>query len=121
MDAPDVCVKSLGETDANIASHFTRPEVQYVGSTSGCGHDFPHTTLYSALVETDPEWEASERLNRERLVTLLRVARKWSKCTESGCPIGKRTPYFPRHLEKTFLWRKFLSRRSVSKNVAFIE
>lgn len=71
-DAPDVCVKSLGETDANIAGHFTRPEVQYVGSTSDCGCDFPHTSLYSEVVETDPEREASERFNRERLATLLR-------------------------------------------------
>jgi hypothetical protein len=71
-EAPDVCVESLGESDANIVGHFTQPEVQCVGSTSGCGCDFPHTTLYSDVVEIDPEWEASERFNRGRLVRLLR-------------------------------------------------
>ena len=67
-----MCVKSLDETDASIASHFTQPEVQSVGSTSGCGCDFPHTTLYSQVLEIDPEWEASERFNREGLVRLLK-------------------------------------------------
>jgi hypothetical protein len=71
-DAPNVCVKSLSETDMNIASHFTQPEVQYVGSTSGCGCDFPHKTRYSEVVEIDSELEASERFNCERLVRLLR-------------------------------------------------
>lgn len=71
-DSPNVCVKSLGETDASIAGHFTLPEVQSVGSTSGCGCDFPHTTLYSEVVEIDPELEATERFNREQLVRLLR-------------------------------------------------
>lgn len=78
-DAPDLWVKSLEETNANIASHFTLHEVQYIGSTSNCGCDFPHVTLtrgewvgYSDVVVDDAEWEASERFNREALVGLLR-------------------------------------------------
>jgi hypothetical protein len=78
-DAPDLWVKSLDETNANISSHFTLREVQYIGSTSNCGCDFPHVTLtrgewvgYSDVEVDNPEWEASERFNREALVGLLR-------------------------------------------------
>jgi hypothetical protein len=78
-DAPDLCVKSLDGNDADVASHFTRPEVQNIGSTSGCGCDFPYVTLtrgkwvgYSDVEVDDPDWEASERFNREALVKLLK-------------------------------------------------
>ena len=78
-DSPDLCVKSLRESDADMASHFTQHEIQNIGSTSGCGCDFPHVTLtrgewvgYSDVVVDDPVWEASERFNREALVRLLR-------------------------------------------------
>jgi hypothetical protein len=78
-DARGLSVNSVGERDANIVKHFNRREVQYIGSTSGCGCDFPHVTLtrgewvgYLDVVVDDPEWEASERVNREALVALLR-------------------------------------------------
>ena len=41
-DVAELPVESLTERDAGIAQHFSSPEVQYVGSTSGCGCDFPH-------------------------------------------------------------------------------
>lgn len=78
-DARNLCVESLAERDTPVAAHFSSPEVQYIGSTSGCGCDFPHVTLtrgewigYPQVDVDDPEWEASERFNREALVTLLR-------------------------------------------------
>jgi hypothetical protein len=78
-DVRGLSVKSLGERDADIVKHFSRREVRYIGSTSGCGCDFPHVTLtrgewvgYLDVVVDDPEWEASERVNREALVALLR-------------------------------------------------
>jgi alpha-D-ribose 1-methylphosphonate 5-triphosphate synthase subunit PhnL len=78
-DARGLSVNSVGERDAGIVKHFSRREVQYIGSTSGCGCDFPHVTLtrgewvgYPDVVVDDPEWEASERENREALVALLR-------------------------------------------------
>ncbi len=78
-DARGLSVNSLVERDAHIIRHFNRREVQYIGSTSGCGCDFPHVTLtrgewvgYPAVVVDDPAWEASERVNREALVALLR-------------------------------------------------
>jgi hypothetical protein len=78
-DARGLSVNSVGERDADVVKHFSCSEVQNIGSTSGCGCDFPHITLtrgewvgYSDVVVDDPEWEASERENREALVTLLR-------------------------------------------------
>jgi hypothetical protein len=78
-DACDLCVESLVERDASVLTHFSLPEVQYIGSTSGCGCEFPHVTLtrgewvgYLEVEVDDPEWEAGERVNREALVTLLR-------------------------------------------------
>jgi hypothetical protein len=77
-DARGLSVNSVGERDANIVKHFNRREVQYIGPTSGCGCDFPHVTLtrgewvgYPDVVVDDPEWEATERVNREALVALL--------------------------------------------------
>jgi hypothetical protein len=78
-DARNLCVESLAEHNAPVAAHFSSPEVQYIGSTSGCGCDFPHVILtrgewigYPQVDVDDPEREASERFNREALVTLLR-------------------------------------------------
>jgi hypothetical protein len=71
-------VVPLGERDAHVSPHFSLPEVQRIGSTAGCGCDFPHVTLtkgewvgYLDVVVDYPAWEATERLNRESLVALL--------------------------------------------------
>jgi hypothetical protein len=78
-DAPDLSVESLDERDAAIREHFSKPEVQYIGSTSGCGCDFPNVALqglewpfFEELEPKDPERKASDRHNREALVDLLR-------------------------------------------------
>lgn len=77
-DAPDLCVESLTERDNPVAKHFSKPEVQYIGSTSGCGCDFPHVISQNGGWpwweddETEPEHEARDRYNRQHLVTLLR-------------------------------------------------
>jgi hypothetical protein len=82
-DAPDLSVESLTERDAPIKAHFRSPEVQYIGSTSGCGCDFPHATLqngqwpeigYFGHLEQDAERVAIDKRNREALVELLREA-----------------------------------------------
>lgn len=84
-DAPDLCVESLTERDAGIKRHFSCPEVQYVGSTSGCGCDFPHAMFqsggwpeieYQGADETDEPDTArrtSDERNCEALVALLRT------------------------------------------------
>jgi hypothetical protein len=68
----------MRQTYAFIRVHFSLPEVQNIGSTSNCGCDFPHVILtrgewigYSEVEVDDPEWEASERFNREARVALL--------------------------------------------------
>jgi hypothetical protein len=76
-------VESLTERDAPIKAHFSSLEVQYIGSTSGCGCDFPHATYqnggwpeieYRELVKDEyVERVAIDRLNRERLADLLRA------------------------------------------------
>jgi hypothetical protein len=81
-DAPDVSVKSLTERESPIAAHFSKPQVQYIGSTSECGCDFPHVMFQNGALpwfdddEPEPERDKSERYNRERLVALLRETRE---------------------------------------------
>jgi hypothetical protein len=76
-EAPDVCVKSLTEYESAIKAHFTQPEVQYIGSASGCGCDFPNIMYQNGdwpdfnLDDDDHEKEARERKNCEALAALL--------------------------------------------------
>lgn len=75
-DARDISVASLTEHDSAIKAHFKSAEVQCIGSTAGCGCDFPHVLLQNG------EWpifdfEDAERVatfgqNRSALATLLR-------------------------------------------------
>jgi len=74
-----LAVESLTDRDAPIRIHFSSPEIQYIGSTSGCGCDFPHVILqgeewptYFLALEKDVTKLASNRFNREALVELLR-------------------------------------------------
>src|ERR1700677_3427939 len=85
-DAPDLSVESLTQFDAAIKQHFTEPEVQYIGSTSGCGCDFPHVTLQGGQWPTfgedegyekdelDVERDACHRRNQESLLCMLKKA-----------------------------------------------
>jgi hypothetical protein len=85
-DAPGLSVESLTERDAPIKQHFSNPEVQYIGSTSGCGCDFPHVTLqggrWPTIVddegyekdESDIERDACHRRNQESLLRMLHTA-----------------------------------------------
>jgi hypothetical protein len=78
QESPDISVISLTEHDAVISTHFSAPEVQYIGSTSCCGCDFPSLMFQNGgwpvwpPVETDEEQLGSDRQNRELLVSLLR-------------------------------------------------
>jgi hypothetical protein len=78
-DTPDLAVKALTERESPITAHFSKPEVQYIGSTSDCGCDFPHVMFQNGEWpwfddgEHDAEREASDRYNREALVSLLRA------------------------------------------------
>ena len=78
-DAPNLSVKSLTEHDAPIKAHFSKPEIQYIGSTSCCGCDFPHSILQNGGwpnfegPDPDAERDASRRRNMESLAALLRT------------------------------------------------
>lgn len=83
-EAPDLSVESLTERDAAIRQYFSNPEVQYVGSTSGCGCDFPNVMLQNGEWPTveieeakkdefDKARDISDRRNRELLVSFLRA------------------------------------------------
>jgi hypothetical protein len=71
-------VKPLAAHDATVKAHFSNPEVQFIGSTSGCGCDFPYVIFqnggwpYYEDPEDEAEAAASNRLNCEGLVNLLR-------------------------------------------------
>lgn len=73
----DLPVEALTVRDAVVKRHFSSPEVQLVGSTSGCGCGFPHVMLqgggwpYLEDLSVAKEEAVSERLNCEKLVSLL--------------------------------------------------
>jgi|HubBroStandDraft_4_1064222.scaffolds.fasta_scaffold55366_1 hypothetical protein len=80
-DASDLSVKALTERESPITAHFSKPEVQYIGSTSDCGCDFPHVMFQNGdwpwfedenEDELDRHRKATEQHNREGLVALLR-------------------------------------------------
>jgi hypothetical protein len=78
-EAPSLWVRSLVENEEPIRVHFSRPEVQFIGSTSSCGCDFPHAMFQNGYwpeaditpEERDEEYEVSCRNNREALAELL--------------------------------------------------
>jgi hypothetical protein len=75
-DAPDISIEPLAEGHATVKTHFTNPEVQYIGSTSGCGCDFPNVTLLNGewrIFEDTREDVARDRYNQQALVNLLRA------------------------------------------------
>jgi hypothetical protein len=76
-DAPDLWVRPLTERESPIAASFKKPQVQYIGSTSQCGCDFPNVMLQGgewpwADGEPDADSQALEWRSREGLVALLR-------------------------------------------------
>lgn len=74
--APDISVASLTEHDAPVKTHFKSTEVQSVGSTAGCGCDFPHVLLQNGEWPTfdfdDTERVSTFGQNRRALAALLR-------------------------------------------------
>jgi hypothetical protein len=83
-EAPVLSVESLKERDAAIKQYFSNREVQYVGSTSGCGCDFPNVMMQNGEWPTveieeaekdefDKARDISDQHNRDLLVSLLRA------------------------------------------------
>jgi hypothetical protein len=81
QDARDISVQSLAEVEDGIRQHFSNPEVQYIGSTTGCGCGFSNVMWQNGGWPSwddpdeipDPSDDAEDRQNREGLVSLLRA------------------------------------------------
>jgi len=80
-DSPKLSVLSLTGREMTMKSHFSAPEIQYIGSTSNCGCDFPNAMLQNGscptlelppgFLEVDAERVATEQRNKQALVDLL--------------------------------------------------
>ena len=82
-EAPDICVERIPDNQVGMKVYFSMPVVQYVGSTSGCGCDFPHWENVQGQVQPedfDPRDEDEKRSNQENVAALLKLLR------ESGEP-----------------------------------
>lgn len=79
-EAPDVCVEELSEHEARVRVHFSKTAVQYIGSTSGCGCDFPYWVKYNPgfpdpeFDPREPEQRACNYRNSQALVDMLRAS-----------------------------------------------
>jgi hypothetical protein len=77
QERPDISVRSLEGDEIDITAHFSKPEVQYIGSTSNCGCDFPNAMFQNGgwpeieFRQVDEEQQQSDQCNREGLVRLL--------------------------------------------------
>jgi hypothetical protein len=75
--APNLSVNSLADEDSPVRAPFSKPEVQYIGSTSGCGCDFPHLMMQNGEwpkpISEDTGRDDSQHHNMEALVALLRT------------------------------------------------
>ena len=83
-DSVDLPVESLTERDSAVIRHFSKAEVQYVGSTSGCGCDFPHASLQNGEWP-ELEYFSDAKRKRWKLRGTFRtaiIARLWWLCCE---------------------------------------
>ena len=116
-DAPDISVAPLNEHHALIKAHFKSPEVQQIGSASGCGCDFPHVLLQNAewpiFDYDDTERVATFGQNRNALAALLRTTGErtielyglwWGNFAKQ--PAAYEDSPFLRILEPDFLFRE---------------
>ena len=127
-DAPDISVASLTEHDLSIKAHFKSAQVQCIGSTAGCGCDFPHVLLQNG------EWpnfdfEDTERVetfgqNRKALATLLRSTGEssieiyglwWGNFDKE--PLSREDIPLLRILEPDFLFREQVFYRVLAENL----
>ncbi|HLW53011.1 MAG TPA: hypothetical protein VKW06_09210 [Candidatus Angelobacter sp.] len=121
-DKPNLSVLALSEREIPIAVHFSMPEVQYIGSTSQCGCDFPHVTLQGGSwpwfeTDSDAEQEESESYNRKALVDLLRKA---GDKTVELYGLWDETSLKSRPSAKPFHWKGFSAPIFASKSKASI-
>jgi hypothetical protein len=79
-EPPGLGVEKLSDDELPVTAHFSKPYVQYIGSTSGCGCDFPFSMFEYGETEFAEELDGEEKnadFNRRALVDLL------SECHET--------------------------------------
>jgi hypothetical protein len=126
--APNISVVSLTEHDAPIKVHFKSLEIQCIGSTSGCGCDFPHVLLQNGEWPTfdsdDAERVATFAQNRNALAALLRNTADetielyglwWGDFAKE--PLAYEDIPFLRILEPDFLFRERVLYRVSAKSI----
>ena len=123
-EAPDLSIASLTERDVAMKAHFSKPEVQYIGSTSGCSCDFPFVILqkgewpfFAELENKDPKQAATSTIGSLWSASYDLAAKKQSSFTAFGMGILRRDLAS----RKRCPWSDFSNRISVSKNRVFIE
>lgn len=113
--APDIWVRPLLENESPVMAHFTLPEIQYIGSSSGCRCDFPHLMFQNGGWPSTAEYERDEQYeqvcdsNRKAIHRLLRSLDEnvvelygiWAG-DESEEPLAKERVFFDRILHPTF-------------------
>jgi hypothetical protein len=120
-DAPDISVRDLSSRELALKAKFESPEVQYVGSTSHCGCDFPHTILQNGNLPPlegakDADQVIVERQNRDALVKLLREVQEptvqvygtWDGSEDdlSKAPLSREMIAVERILDPTFYFKE---------------
>ena len=76
--APGISVRSLVNAELPIREFFSKPEIQEIGSTSGCGCDFAFAMFQNGEWplpigdERDEETIESKRFNQHALLSLLK-------------------------------------------------
>ena len=116
-DAPDISVESLTDHDSAIKAHFRSTQVQRIGSTAGCGCDFPHVLLqggeWPSFDFDDAERVAIFGQNRRALASLLQNTGEtkleiyglwWGNFREE--PLSREDIPLLRILEPDFLFRE---------------
>lgn len=80
MDAAGLPVASLAERQNPVRAHFSKPEIQCIGSTSGCGCDFAPAMLrngdWPGFDDDQPDagQKASGHYNREAPAARLKAS-----------------------------------------------
>jgi len=123
-ESPDISVQDLNEHDNAVKSHFTKPEVQNIGSTSGCGCDFPNVLMQngewpaSDESESDPEQIELEQFNPTDLSNSFGLLES-QKLNSMRC--GMAISGSPRAFMRPFHWKECWTAASGSRNEASIE
>jgi hypothetical protein len=104
-EAPAVWVTSVTEHDAAIRAHISKPEMQYIGSTSLCGCDFPHAILQKRRLARNQGRHAFEPDPGENPSRTIELYGLWDG-DFSETPKARKTIPLGRILDPDFLFKE---------------